>query len=60
MDLGHINLGRCMRGVEYNRRGDPLMVSRVKLEKLVDIFQQLAEFSPRSGPNVGLESRRIK
>ena len=57
MDLGHINLGRCMRGVEYNRRGDPLMVSRVKLEKLVDIFQQLAEFSPRSGPDVGLESR---
>lgn len=55
MDLDHINLGRCMRGVEYNRRGDPLMVSRVKLERLVDIFQQWAEFSPRSGRDVGLE-----
>ncbi len=50
----------CMKGAEYNRRGDPLMVSRVKLEKLVDICQQWAEFSPRSGPNVGLESRQFK
>lgn len=49
-----------MTEVEYNRRGDPLMVSRVKLEKLVDIFQQWAEFSPRSEPDVGLESRQIK
>ena len=49
-----------MKGTKYNRRGDPLMVSRVKLEKLVDICQQWAEFSPRPGPDVGLESRPIK
>ena len=46
-----------MKGAEYNRRGDLLMVSRVKLEKLVDICQQWDEFSPRSRPDVGLESR---
>jgi hypothetical protein len=40
MDLDHINIGRSKKGAEYNRRGDPLMVSRVKLEKLVDTFQQ--------------------
>jgi hypothetical protein len=49
-----------MKGGKYNRRGDPLMVSQVKLEKLVDICQQWVEFSPRSGPDVGLGSRQIK
>ncbi len=45
-----------MNGDRYNRRGDPLMVSRVKLEKLVDICRQWAESFPQSGLDIDSNS----